>query len=74
MGPKLAQRVVMELKDKAPTVMAMGGALTVDAAPGDEVIEAPRPAAAPKANFTAEALSALRSTGDESADLAAAMI
>ncbi|MFN3275165.1 MAG: Holliday junction branch migration protein RuvA [Paracoccus sp. (in: a-proteobacteria)] len=30
-GPKLAQRVVLELKDKAPSVMAMGGALTIDA-------------------------------------------
>lgn len=30
-GPKLAQRVVLELKDKAPSVMALGGALTVDA-------------------------------------------
>ncbi|KAB2883135.1 MAG: Holliday junction branch migration protein RuvA, partial [Albidovulum sp.] len=40
-GPKLAQRVVMELKDKAPTVMALGGALTVDAAPAADVIEAP---------------------------------
>lgn len=29
-GPKLAQRVVLELKDKAPQVMALGGALTVD--------------------------------------------
>lgn len=30
-GPKLAQRVVLELKDKAPGVMALGGDLTVDA-------------------------------------------
>lgn len=30
-GPKLAQRVVLELKDKAPGIIAMGGALTVDA-------------------------------------------
>ena len=72
-GPKLAQRVVMELKDKAPTVMAMGGALTADAAPGDEVIEAPRPAAAPKANFTAEALSALTNLGYGSAEAAQAV-
>lgn len=32
-GPKLAQRVVLELKDKAPAIMAMGGDLTVDAGP-----------------------------------------
>lgn len=42
-GPKLAQRVVMELKDKAPTVMALGGALTVDTSPTDDVIEPPTP-------------------------------
>lgn len=77
-GPKLAQRVVMELKDKAPTVMAMGGALTVDAAPSDELIEpAPkprtRPAAAPKVNFTAEALSALTNLGYAPAEAAAAV-
>ena len=34
-GPKLAQRVVLELKDRAPQVIAMGGALTVDAGLGD---------------------------------------
>lgn len=41
-GPKLAQRVVLELKDKAPSVMALGGALTVDAgdvAAGGKVAE-----------------------------------
>lgn len=39
-GPKLAQRVVLELKDKAPAIMALGGDLTVDTgaafAPGVE--------------------------------------
>ncbi|MFV0386779.1 Holliday junction branch migration protein RuvA [Paracoccus sp. (in: a-proteobacteria)] len=30
-GPKLAQRIVLELKDKAPAIMALGGDLTVDA-------------------------------------------
>ena len=65
-GPKLAQRVVLELKDKAPQVMAMGGALTVDVG---TVIEdapaAPRAAAAPQpsAAATAEALSALANLG-----------
>ena len=44
-GPKLAQRVTMELKDKAPAVMALGGALTVD--PGPVVVETD-PAPAPK--------------------------
>lgn len=70
-GPKLAQRVVMELKDKAPTVMALGGALTVDAAEG-EVLET-APAAQPRsvtarsaptsAGATADALSALLNLG-----------
>ena len=33
-GPKLAQRIVLELKDKAPGIMALGGDLTVDAGAG----------------------------------------
>ncbi|HPD93710.1 MAG: Holliday junction branch migration protein RuvA [Rhodobacter sp.] len=37
-GPKLAQRVVLELKDKAPTVMAMGAA-AADLTPEGAVIE-----------------------------------
>ena len=77
-GPKLAQRVVLELKDKAPTVMALGADLTVDAMPVIE--DAPtkpaksRPAApAPKTNFTAEALSALTNLGYSPSDAAAAV-
>ncbi|MGY3437741.1 MULTISPECIES: Holliday junction branch migration protein RuvA [unclassified Marinovum] len=68
-GPKTAQRVVHELKDKAPAVMAMGGAqAAVVSDPGDAVIEpmAPAPAAkpAPRANNAqAEALSALSNLG-----------
>ncbi|MDH3263131.1 MAG: Holliday junction branch migration protein RuvA, partial [Paracoccaceae bacterium] len=34
-GPKLAQRVVMELKGKAPAVMAMGSAAGTPGAPGE---------------------------------------
>ena len=69
-GPKTGQRVVLELKDKAPSVMAMGGSLP--AAMGDEpaeVIEGeakapPKPAApAPSASAQAEALSALGNLG-----------
>lgn len=58
-GPKLAQRVVLELKDKAPGIIAMGGVLTVDAGagggvevaagPGIEPAPAPAAAAAPAA-------------------------
>lgn len=66
-GPKLAQRVVMELKDKAPAVMAMGGALTVDVSQPEEVLEpvprTRRPAASPRASATADALSALVNLG-----------
>ncbi|MFD2174640.1 Holliday junction branch migration protein RuvA [Rhodobacter lacus] len=81
-GPKLAQRVVMELKDKAPSVMAMGGALTIDTGPADDGGDAPekpaakpakRPAPAPKTNFTAEALSALTNLGYTPADAASAV-
>lgn len=76
-GPKLAQRVAMELKDKAPTVMALGGALTVDAAAG-EVIEVPRvrSARAPAsvtAHATADALSALVNLGYGQGEAAAAV-
>ena len=79
-GPKLAQRVVMELKDKAPSVMALGGALTVDVAAGDEVIEpaakpARRPAAtvSASATATADALSALLNLGYGQGEAAAAV-
>jgi Holliday junction DNA helicase RuvA len=50
-GPKLAQRVVLELKDKAPAIMALGGDLTVDAgtigAGADEALIEPASSAAP---------------------------
>ncbi len=80
-GPKLAQRVVMELKDKAPTVMALGGALSVDAAASEDVIETPasaraaKPAARPSgsASSTADALSALVNLGYGQGEAAAAV-
>lgn len=76
-GPKTAQRVVIELKDKAPGVMALGGTLaqaTGEAPASEDVLEAPvdAPATAPKtregsgaaaASTQAEALSALSNLG-----------
>ena len=73
-GPKTAQRVAIELKDKAPSVMAMGG--TMAEAMGDEVIEASEPVRrpAPKANpAQAEALSALGNLGYAPGDAAGAV-
>lgn len=63
-GPKIAQRVVNELKGKAPAMMAMGGQADVD--PGIEIVEQVAVAApAPAANVSAqaEALSALQNLG-----------
>jgi Holliday junction DNA helicase RuvA len=67
-GPKTAQRVVNELKDKAPEIMAMGSGPTTAAPEMDaEVIESvapatPRPATAGPGP-QAEALSALTNLG-----------
>lgn len=84
-GPKLAQRITMELKDKAPAIMALGGSLTVDPGPlpagGDDVIEAPakagRSAPAPRpdgsAQATADALSALSNLGYAPSEAASAV-
>jgi holliday junction DNA helicase RuvA len=76
-GPKTAQRVVMELKDKAPGVMALTGG----SQPGPEVIEEPaaatpraaRKAAPGNAAAVAEALSALQNLGYGPSDAAAAV-
>jgi Holliday junction DNA helicase RuvA len=81
-GPKLAQRIVHELKDKAPAVMALGGALSVDTSGMDEVIEpspAPRkptalkPQPSASASATAEALSALINLGYGQGEAASAV-
>lgn len=84
-GPKLAQRVVLELKDKAPAIMALGATLGGSAAlEGDEVIEAETPAAKPRkpraapgpdlaAIASAEALSALSNLGYAPSEAAAAV-
>jgi len=74
-GPKLAQRVILELKSKAPTIMAMGANLAHAAEADDTVLEpmtpvvsGPRKALPPsmaqtRAASTADALSALMNLG-----------
>ncbi|MDO5622264.1 MAG: Holliday junction branch migration protein RuvA [Paracoccus sp. (in: a-proteobacteria)] len=72
-GPKLAQRVVMELKDKAPSVMALGGNLSVETTPlvEDVTPTAPRPVAA--AAVSSDALSALTNLGYGASEAAQAV-
>jgi Holliday junction DNA helicase RuvA len=82
-GPKLAQRVILELKAKAPGVMAAGVGLSVKAGAEDVVIEATEPApkkpvradegAARRAGATADALSALVNLGYGQSDAAEAV-
>ena len=82
-GPKLAQRVILELKAKAPGVMAAGVGLSAKAGAEDLVIEdaapAPRKAArvdeggARRAASTADALSALVNLGYSQGDAAEAV-
>jgi Holliday junction DNA helicase RuvA len=82
-GPKTAQRIVLDLKDKAPGVMAMGGTV-IDAMDGPwiEVVEpveaAPNAKRTPKpasgaAAASAGALSALSNLGYGPSDAAAAV-
>jgi len=81
-GPKLAQRVILELKAKAPGLMAMGGTLTAEASEDDAVLEdpptprraSPAPQAQPpRAAYTADALSALVNLGYNQGDAASAV-
>jgi len=77
-GPKTAQRVVNELKDKAPAVMAMAGApetaplVEADAHDALPVVSA-SPAPRPDAAAQAEALSALRNLGYAPGEAASAV-
>ena len=78
-GPKIAQRVVLDLKDKAPGVMAMTG--TLAEAHGEveatEVTEPAspkrRPVAPPNQSAQSEALSALANLGYGPGDAAGAV-
>lgn len=81
-GPKIAQRVVLELKSKAPALMARS---TPTAAPPPLVEDAPAPAAAPRParrvtpaaapnpTATADAMSALANLGYAPSEAAAAV-
>ncbi|MBK5934403.1 Holliday junction DNA helicase subunit RuvA [Rhodovulum imhoffii] len=64
-GPKIAQRVVNELKDKAPGVMALGGTVqaTGPAPAAPAMVSAPVPGRVSSASAQAEALSALGNLG-----------
>jgi holliday junction DNA helicase RuvA len=85
-GPKLAQRVILELKSKAPAIMAMGASLAGVASTEDVVIEPATPTPAPKkaakatpsaaqnrASASADALSALANLGYGPSDAAQAV-
>lgn len=78
-GPKTAQRVVMELKDKAPTVMAMGAGrapalddVVVETYMPDPTPTTP-PSKAPANNAQPEALSALTNLGYQPGEAASAV-
>ncbi len=82
-GPKTAQRIVLDLKDKAPGVMAMGGTVTeaMDG-PALEVVETVEPQPVPKrtakpasgsAAASAGALSALSNLGYGPSEAASAV-
>jgi Holliday junction DNA helicase RuvA len=82
-GPKLAQRVILELKAKAPGVMAAGVGLSAKAEAEDVVIEDAAPVsrkpvkaddgAARRASGVADALSALVNLGYGQGDAAQAV-
>lgn len=78
-GPKTAQRVVNELKDKAPAMMAMAGeeAVLEDMPPAPEPgaapAAAPRPTGVARGASQAEALSALANLGYAPGEAASAV-
>jgi Holliday junction DNA helicase RuvA len=83
-GPKLASRIVLELKEKAPAVMALGAAAARPAAvsagvaaglaaPVAEAVIEPAAEPVPETNATADALSALANLGYAPGEAAAAV-
>ena len=75
-GPKIAQRIVLDLKDKAPGVRAMSGgvAAALGEAPADvDAVIEPVSVAAPASSAQADALSALGNLGYAPSEAAAAV-
>jgi len=76
-GPKTAQRVVMELKDKAPAIMALGAGPAPEIGQEDAVLEEIAPVSAPVAQVggaaQSEALSALSNLGYAPSEAASAI-
>lgn len=77
-GPKIAQRVVLDLKDKAPSVMAMSGTLVeaqgeVEAEVLESIPVKARAAAPANASAQSEAMSALGNLGYAPGDAAGAV-
>lgn len=75
-GPKLAQRVILELKSKAPALMGAQDRQAVavaDEAGAEPATPAPRPAPAAAPSGTADALSALQNLGYAPSDAAQAV-
>ena len=73
-GPKTAQRVVIELKDKAPGVMAMVGGAPQINDPGEVIeIAVPSPQVERDPSIQADALSALTNLGYTPGDAASAL-
>jgi Holliday junction DNA helicase RuvA len=80
-GPKLAARIVNELKDKAPAVMALGAQAGrvaaprggAGAAPASQRAAAPAPEGSSNAAATADALSALINLGYDRGEAASAV-
>ena len=83
-GPKLAQRVILELKSKAPAMMALGGTLpaatlvepfeAADPTPAKRRTPAAPPPVSNRAAFAADALSALVNLGYAQGDAAQAVM
>ncbi len=71
-GPKIAQRVVNELKGKAPAMMAMPGETLAEVVSEDTVIEPIRPQAV-SSSAQADAMSALGNLGYGPGEAAAAV-